>query len=96
MPEYEIVRADDPRCAELEAAGYQIVGESWAARLYEPDRELLTSDTIRAIWADYRVFGAVDGSELVGATTIREHEGTATPSSPRCWRRSADAASARR
>ncbi|WP_132213397.1 hypothetical protein [Kribbella steppae] len=30
MPDYEIVRADDPRCAELEAAGYEIVGESWA------------------------------------------------------------------
>jgi GNAT superfamily N-acetyltransferase len=119
VPEYEIVRADDPRCAELEAAGYEIVGGSWAARLHDPDRALLESavrrsglvitelgaewaealhaletanekdypytpathrvvgdlDQIRAIWTEYRVFGALDDSLLVGATTIREHEG---------------------
>ena len=30
---FEIVRDTDPRCIELEASGYTIVGESWGARL---------------------------------------------------------------
>ena len=44
----EIVRDDDPRIASLEAAGYRVVGESWAARLRDPDRELLASAVLRA------------------------------------------------
>jgi GNAT superfamily N-acetyltransferase len=44
----EIVRDDDPRIAALEAAGYRVVGESWAARLRNPDREQLTSAVRRA------------------------------------------------
>ncbi|HET6986033.1 MAG TPA: hypothetical protein VFI00_05425, partial [Kribbella sp.] len=122
MGDYEIVQEGDPRCAELEAAGYRVVAESWAVRLYNPDRELLDSavrraiaaglvirelgpesakalhaleksnerdypDTpathravgdlsdVQALWPGYRVFGAFDGSRLVGATVIREHEG---------------------
>ena len=119
---YEIIQEGDPRCAELEAAGYRVVAESWAVRLHDPDRELLDSavrrataggltirelgpesakalhalettngpdypDTpathrevgdlanVRALWPAYRVFGAFDGSRLVAATVIREHEG---------------------
>ena len=122
MPDYQIVRDDDPRCAELEAAGYRVVAESWAVRLFDPDRELLESAvrrataggltirelgpesaevlhelekaneddypytpathrvvgdlaSVRALWPEYRVFGAFDGSRLVGATAIRAHEG---------------------
>jgi GNAT superfamily N-acetyltransferase len=122
MGDYEIVQEGDPRCAELEAAGYRVVAESWAVRLYNPDRELLETavrravaggivirelgpeaadalhalektngpdypDTpathrvvgdlaaVRALWPEHRVFGAFDGSRLVGATVIREHEG---------------------
>ncbi|GAA1602973.1 hypothetical protein GCM10009804_69300 [Kribbella hippodromi] len=48
MPDYQIVRDDDPRCAELEAAGYRVVAESWAVRLVDPDRELLESAVRRA------------------------------------------------
>ncbi len=33
MNDAVIVRDDDPRCAELEADGYEIVGRSWGARL---------------------------------------------------------------
>jgi GNAT superfamily N-acetyltransferase len=120
--EYEILQDSDPRCAELEAAGYRVVGESWAVRLHNPDRELLDSavlrataggltirelgaeaaealhglektnepdypstpathrtvgdlSTIRALWPEYRVFGAFDGARLVGATVIRSREG---------------------
>jgi RimJ/RimL family protein N-acetyltransferase len=43
MGDYVIVQEGDPRCAELEAAGYRVVGESWAVRLFDPDRELLES-----------------------------------------------------
>ncbi|TCC45474.1 acetyltransferase [Kribbella pittospori] len=122
MVDHEIVQEGDPRCAELEAAGYRVVAESWAVRLYDPDRELLESAvrratagglsirelgqesaallhtlektnesdypytpathrvvgdlaTVRALWPEYRVFGAFDGSRLVGATAIRSHEG---------------------
>jgi GNAT superfamily N-acetyltransferase len=122
VPDHQIVRDDDPRCAELEAAGYRVVGESWAVRLHYPDRALLDSAVrrataagltirelgtesaealhalekanepdypytpathrvvgeladIRALWPAHRVFGAFDGSQLVGATVICEHEG---------------------
>jgi GNAT superfamily N-acetyltransferase len=112
---FEVVRADDPRCAVLEAAGYTVVGESWGARLRDPDparldqavrraagvvvRELDaayaealhaleeannadypytpaterivgTLETVRELWTKGRVFGALDGDRLVGATTI--------------------------
>ncbi|MFK4083681.1 hypothetical protein ACI2LF_06210 [Kribbella sp. NPDC020789] len=123
MPDTEIVQDTDPRCAELEAAGYRVVGESWAAHLVNPDRDLLESavrratasgltvrelgaesaealhkleklnendypvtpathrvvgelETTRALWSGNRVFGAFDGSRLVGATVIRSHEGS--------------------
>jgi GNAT superfamily N-acetyltransferase len=122
MPDFEIVRDDDPRRAVLEQAGYTLVGESWGARLRDPDRELLESAVLRAaaagltvrelgpeyaqaLWerettnaADYpytpatahtardlagtqnlwlegrRVFGALDGERLVGATVIQAVE----------------------
>ncbi|MEV8377133.1 hypothetical protein AB0P21_30610 [Kribbella sp. NPDC056861] len=111
----EIVRDDDPRCSELEAAGYRIVGESWGARLRDPDPALLEHAVLRAAgvtvreldrgyaaqwhalekanekdypytpathhvvppveelaeqWTTGRVFGALDGERLVGATVI--------------------------
>jgi GNAT superfamily N-acetyltransferase len=111
----EIVRDDDPRCAELEAAGYRIVGESWGARLRDPDPVFLEQAVLRAEgvtvrelgpeyaarwheletanekdypytpathhvvapvaelaeqWSTGRVFGALDGERLVGATVI--------------------------
>lgn len=41
--ETEILRNDDPRCADVEAKGYVLVGESWGARLLlEPDQDLDT------------------------------------------------------
>jgi GNAT superfamily N-acetyltransferase len=46
--DYQIVQEGDPRCAELEAAGYRVVAESWAVRLYDPDRDLLESAVLRA------------------------------------------------
>jgi GNAT superfamily N-acetyltransferase len=112
----EIVRDDDPRCAELEQAGY------WGARLRDPDRALLDAAVLRvastgvivrelgpeyaealfelenanvgdypytpatervlrdlasieALWTDGgRVFGALDGDRLVGATVMQPRE----------------------
>ena len=48
MGDYQILQEGDPRCAELEAAGYRVVAESWAVRLHDPDRELLDSAVRRA------------------------------------------------
>jgi GNAT superfamily N-acetyltransferase len=48
MGDFVIVPDTDPRCRELEAAGYRVVAESWAARLFDPDRELLDSAVRRA------------------------------------------------
>ena len=47
----QIVRSDDPRCGELEATGYRVVGESWGARLRlsdTPDLSTLESAVTRA------------------------------------------------
>jgi GNAT superfamily N-acetyltransferase len=116
----QVVRDDDPRCAELEAAGYRVVGESWGARLrlseppelsvmrdavvraeavgialreLGPDfsddlfsleyqnnadypltpattQKLRDADAIRGLWDKYRIFGALDGAQLVAATVI--------------------------
>jgi GNAT superfamily N-acetyltransferase len=57
----EIVRDDDPRIASLEAARYRVVGESWAARLRNPDREQLSSAVLRASAAGL-VVGELDPS----------------------------------
>jgi len=41
--EIQILRDNDPRCADLEAKGYLFVGESWGARLFlESDQDLGT------------------------------------------------------
>ena len=57
-PEIEIVNALDPKCEELEALGYAIVGESWAAhlRLREPlELEKYSEKVNRLISLGYRV-----------------------------------------
>jgi GNAT superfamily N-acetyltransferase len=50
-PDVQVVREDDPRCAELEAAGYRVVGESWGARLRlsePPDLSVMREAVARA------------------------------------------------
>jgi GNAT superfamily N-acetyltransferase len=50
-PDVQVVREDDPRCAELEAAGYRVVGESWGARLRlsePPDLSVMQGAVVRA------------------------------------------------
>jgi GNAT superfamily N-acetyltransferase len=122
-PDVQVVREDDPRCAELEAAGYRVVSESWGARLRlsePPDlsasrdavaraeanrvtvrelgadfsealfalesqnhgdypftpataHQLKDADAIRGLWIDgMRIFGALDGPQLVAATVISQ------------------------
>lgn len=41
--ETQILRDDDPRCSDLEAKGYLLVGESWGARLRLNEKENLDS-----------------------------------------------------
>ena len=51
MVDTVIVRDDDPRCSELDADGYEIVGRSWGARLRlaeQPDLTLLHRMVARA------------------------------------------------
>jgi len=65
MTDIQIVRAEDPRVADLEASGYRLVGESWGARLHlaePPDltkieqavaRAEVSGITIRELSAEY-------------------------------------------
>ena len=51
MSDIQIVRAEDPRADDLEAAGYRLVGESWGARLRlseSPDLSELQRAVLRA------------------------------------------------
>jgi GNAT superfamily N-acetyltransferase len=65
----EILREDDPRRADLEAAGYRIVAESWGARLRltePPDLTLLKgyADRARAAGFNLRELTADDADAL--------------------------------
>ena len=74
MSDIQIIQAEDPRVADLEASGYRLVGESWGARLRlaEPpdltkiERAVAEADvsgiTIRELSVDYA--GAVYELEL--------------------------------
>lgn len=47
----QILRDTDPRCHELEATGYTLVGESWGARLFlDADKDLsIYSEAVRRV-----------------------------------------------
>lgn len=57
MSDIQIVRAEDPRVADLEASGYRLVGESWGARLRLAETPDLT-----------KIAQAVAGAEVFGIT----------------------------
>ncbi|TFC95197.1 MULTISPECIES: GNAT family N-acetyltransferase [Cryobacterium] len=59
MGDLQIVRAEDPRVADLEASGYRLVGESWGARLHLAEAPDLT-----------RIQQAVAGAEVSGITIL--------------------------
>lgn len=81
----EIVRDDDPRIASLEAAGYRVVGESWAARLRNPDRELLASAVLRASSAglDVRELDPSYAEALFALESVNEKDYPYTPATHR-------------
>lgn len=81
VPDFQIVRDDDPRCAELEAAGYRVVGESWAVRLFDPDRELLESAVRRAVAGGLtiRELGPESAAELHALEKANEADYPDTP-----------------
>ncbi|WP_133786704.1 GNAT family N-acetyltransferase [Kribbella sp. VKM Ac-2571] len=85
MAEYEIVQEGDPRCAELEAAGYRVVAESWAVRLFEPDRELLES-AVRRVTAGgltLRELGPESAADLHALEKTNEADYPNTPATHR-------------
>jgi GNAT superfamily N-acetyltransferase len=94
VAEYEIVQDSDPRCAELEAAGYRVVAESWAVRLFEPDRELLES-AVRRVTAGgltLRELGSESAADLYALEKSNETDYPYTPATHRVVGESADVA----
>ncbi|MEU8222644.1 GNAT family N-acetyltransferase [Kribbella sp. NPDC048915] len=81
MDQYEIVQDSDPRCAELEAAGYRVVAESWAVRLFDPDRELLESAVLRATSGGLtiRELGVESAADLYALEKSNESDYPDTP-----------------
>ncbi|MGW6196320.1 GNAT family N-acetyltransferase [Kribbella sp. NPDC055110] len=85
MAEFEIVQDGDPRCAELEAAGYRVVAESWAVRLFDPDRELLET-AVRRVTAGgltLRELGSESAAVLYALEKSNESDYPYTPATHR-------------
>ncbi|MFI5710598.1 GNAT family N-acetyltransferase [Kribbella sp. NPDC051620] len=79
----EVVRDDDPRCAELEAAGYRVVGESWAARLRDPDPAVLEQAVLRAAGVTVRELGPECAAAWHELETANEKDYPYTPATHR-------------
>ncbi|GAA0933621.1 hypothetical protein GCM10009554_18990 [Kribbella koreensis] len=79
----EVVRDDDPRCAELEAAGYQLVGESWAARLRDPDPSILEQVVLRAAGVTVRELDRSSAAAWHELETANEKDYPYTPATHR-------------
>lgn len=84
-----VLRSDDPRCAELEAAGWRVVATSWGARLQVSPALLprLASLVDRAVGsgAVVRELGAPDATAVLGldaATAPGYPGGVATSHEP--------------
>ncbi|TCC12038.1 GNAT family N-acetyltransferase [Kribbella soli] len=94
MAEYEIVQEGDPRCAELEAAGYRVVAESWAVRLFDPDRELLETAVRRATAGGLtlRELGSESAADLHALEKTNESDYPYTPATNRMVGELADVA----
>lgn len=85
VAEYEMVQEGDPRCAELEAAGYRVVAESWAVRLFAPDRELLETAVRRATAGGLtlRELGSESAADLHALEKTNEADYPYTPATHR-------------
>lgn len=79
----EILRDDDPRCVELEAAGYRIVGESWAARLRDPDPSALEQTVLRAARLTVRELDRSSAAAWHELETANEKDYPYTPATHR-------------
>lgn len=80
---FEIVRDDNPRCAELETAGYRIVGESWAARLRDPDPAVLEQVVLRAAGVTVRELDRERAADWHALETANEKDYPYTPATHR-------------
>lgn len=72
-----VLRAEDPRCPDLESSGYALVGESWGARLRlaePPDLPLAAAAVDRAVamGIDVRELGA-DAADAVRVLEDANH-----------------------
>ncbi|GAA1537618.1 hypothetical protein [Kribbella lupini] len=80
---FEVVRADDPRCAVLEAAGYTVVGESWGARLHDPDPVKLEQVVRRATGVVVHELGPSYAEALHALEQANEADYPYTPATQR-------------
>lgn len=82
-----MLRADDPRCAELERQGYRLEAESWGARLRlddEPDLTRQQASVARAVAAGIRIgeLGAEHSDALWDLERVNGPDYPATPATP--------------
>jgi hypothetical protein len=80
---FEVVRADDPRCAVLEADGYTVVGESWAARLRDPDPARLEQAVRRVQGVVVRELGIEFAAAVYAVESVNEPDYPYTPATHR-------------
>jgi GNAT superfamily N-acetyltransferase len=80
---FEVIRADDPRCAVLEADGYTVVGESWAARLRDPDPARLEQAVRGAEGVVVRELGVECAPAVLEVETANEPDYPYTPATHR-------------
>lgn len=84
--EAQILRDTDPRCLELEALGYTLIGESWGARLtVDGDRERFSAAIVKAnsIGIDVREIGIELAEEVLQLETTNNPDYPRTPANMR-------------
>lgn len=84
--ETQILRDTDPRCLDLEALGYTLVGESWGARLtVDGDIERFLAAILKAnsIGIDVREIGIELAEEVLQLETTNNSDYPRTPANMR-------------
>lgn len=78
-----IVREDDPRCAELENAGYAVVGYSWGANLHLDESSDLSAlhDFARRVGPDVDTILELTAVDLEAVSTVERANARDYPTS---------------
>lgn len=82
----EILQDTDPRCAELEALGYTLVGESWGARLTvdgDIERYLATIAKVVGVGIEVREIGIEFAEEVLQLEITNNPDYPRTPANMR-------------